>query len=451
MKDNYRQRNGFVLLVTLVLLVVLAALGYTLSSRVTAQRHRCRYITDYQTARYGCDSGIKCALAVLEGFTAELVARPNEPDFSDLFAMTEEEYQEYLAEWAEIMDANQAEDFNNTAGGGYRRDTTKNTTGTDFFDIFKGDFDLNDLDQWAYDDANGVDQEEQIQVRGPYGAPWPLVAEPIEFEVGSAKVRIEIEDENAKYPVTWMMIEDEDLQDGILAGFEVFCEWMGVDAGQIELLESQMGEIDEIKPFKTYFKQKPEAQPAQTAVKEPSSEKETAGSGRRLRRSRRQIEALRRAAALRTIPESVHRGDYIKLLHSSLIDTETLAMPTILSESRKESALKYLGMWSSKKVNINSAPRHVLEAAFAIGGDAEAIAEEIIQRRKVEPFKDIEKLRSSLLMYSDSIQKCENFIMTTSNLFTVRVTAISGGCKVSSVIAVVKSGTKVERLAVING
>ncbi len=48
-------RPGIVLLLTLVLLVVLATLGYTFSSRVAAQRHRNQYIIDYSRARYGCD------------------------------------------------------------------------------------------------------------------------------------------------------------------------------------------------------------------------------------------------------------------------------------------------------------------------------------------------------------------------------------------------------------
>ena len=43
-RNNFQGRPGFVLLVTLGLLVVLAMLGYTLSTRVAAQRHREKYI-----------------------------------------------------------------------------------------------------------------------------------------------------------------------------------------------------------------------------------------------------------------------------------------------------------------------------------------------------------------------------------------------------------------------
>ncbi|MHC4239410.1 MAG: hypothetical protein ACYSUC_06590, partial [Planctomycetota bacterium] len=64
--NNRRDRPGVILLVTLVLLVVLATLGYSLSSRLSTQRHRVQYMIDYSEARYGCDSALKYALSTLE-------------------------------------------------------------------------------------------------------------------------------------------------------------------------------------------------------------------------------------------------------------------------------------------------------------------------------------------------------------------------------------------------
>ena len=61
-----RNNQGIVLLVTLVILVVLSTLGYTVSVRLSARRHRDQYIIDYQTARYACDSAVKYALATLQ-------------------------------------------------------------------------------------------------------------------------------------------------------------------------------------------------------------------------------------------------------------------------------------------------------------------------------------------------------------------------------------------------
>ena len=414
-RGNCRNRPGVVLLVTLVLLVVLSTLGYGLSSRVAIQRHRDQYIIDYQAARYGCDSAVKYALATLEDINnPQLVARPNEPDFSDLFILSEAEYRELLASWAGENAFSKGKSFNDT-------DDINNVN----------DIGLDGIEIADFNDPNS------LRVRGPYGPPWPFITEPVEFEIGSATVRIEIEDENAKYPTGWALLGDKKVQREALAGFETFCEWMGVEEEQIDSLKNELKEISKIKSFKLDFK----------PIK--ITEKVTTESRRSRRRSRRSSRRTRRTQ--KTIPASIHRADFAKLFHSSLIDTEALARPTVISENRKESALKYMGRWASSRVNINTAPRHVLEAAFTFGGDADKIAEEIIQRRRQKPFVDIEDLRKALFRYSDSIEKCEKYITTTSRFFMIKVTAVSGVSKASTIMAITKDDKKIERIAVISG
>lgn len=427
-----QNQRGIVLLVTLVVLVVLSILGYTLAARVAAQRHRDQYIIDYSQARYGCDSALKYALATLQDLSPQLVSRPNEPDFSDIFALSEPEYQELVAKWAAETGAS------TDVAPGFTRD-------------------INDIDELGdANDVNDIDPNEEgvtadfidpnlIKIRGPYGPPWPFVTEPAEFEIGSAKVKIEIEDENAKYPVGWAMLSDRQVQREAAAGFELFCEWMGLKTQEIDSLKQELQQIAEIKPFKLEFK------PIIKTDRTPTAASTTRNGSSRSRRTPR----TRITRKTISIADQFARqnADVAKLLHSSLIDTELLAKPTIVSESRRESALKYMGMWASRKVNINTAPRHVLEAAFAFGGlsDATKIAEEIIQQRRIESFADIDDLKDSLYRYSDSIRKCEKFITTSSTFFTIRVTAVSGVAKASAVAAVTKAGDKITRIAVIPG
>jgi hypothetical protein len=425
-QSNCRNRPGIVLLVTLVLLVMLSALGYTLSSRLAAQRHRDQYIIDYQSARYGCDSAARYAFAKLQDInTPQLVDRPNEPDFSDLFALSEVEYKELLAKWA----AAEKKAYSSTKSSSDMRNANDSN-------------DINDVNN--VDEANNIsnvtdfNDPNSLTVRGPYGPSWPFVIEPVEFKIGSATVRIEIEDENAKYPLGWMLLDGEEVQREALAGLETFCEWVDVNGVQIDSLKQELKGISEIKTFKLDF--------------EPITISEKTGASTTARRGRGGSRvSQRRTVTKTTIPASVHTADFAKLFHSSLINTEALARPTIVSESRKESALKYMGLWGSSKVNINTAPRHVLEAAFAFGGDADKIAEEIIQRRRIKPFTDIEDLRKSLFRYSDSIGKCEKYITTASRFFTIRITAVSGVAEASTIIAITKDGKKIERIAVISG
>ena len=101
------------------------------------------------------------------------------------------------------------------------------------------------------------------------------------------------------------------------------------------------------------------------------------------------------------------------------------------------------------RVNINTAPRNVLEAAFTFGGDAVEIADEIIKRRQIKPFADIEELEKALFAYSDSIKKCQKYILFDSRFFTIRINAVKGAAQASAVIAVMKDEDEMQPVVVI--
>ena len=423
-RKNYHNRTGIVLLVTLVILVVLSILGYTLSSRIASQRHRDQYIIDYSKARYGCDSAVKYALATLEEIDPQLISRPNEPDFSDLFILSEGEYQGLLAQW----------------------NLEYQPTSIGKVDSFKDIDDTNDVNDLGLDDikTTGFYDPCFLTIRGPYGPPWPYVTEPVEFDIGSAKVRIQIEDENAKYPLGWAVLADKQVNREAEAGFETFCELMGLDAEQIDSLKEQLSFIAEIKPFELDFKTITKT--VKMPIKTPTV------TGRKTKRTTRTTPRTRIHRQTITVSKQITEQTilFARLFHSSLLDTEDLARTIIDTQSRKESALKYMGTWGTQKININTAPRHVLEAAFIFGGNQVEIAEEIIQKRRIEPFTDIEDLKRKLSRYSSSINKCEKYIITDSSFFTIRITAVSGVAKASSVIAIKKDRNRLQRIAVIN-
>jgi hypothetical protein len=415
-------RPGVVLLLTLVLLVVLATLGYTFSSRVAAERHRNQYIIDYCRARYGCDSAVKYAIATLEELNPQLVDRPNEPDFSDLFAMDDVAYQELVAQWSTEPQ------FAQLNGKGLLDDIG----------------DGNDANVPSDRDMKaGLQGPNSIEIRGPYGPPWPLVSKPVEFEIGSTKIRMEIEDENAKYPLSLALLDDKNLKREAEAGFVTFCEMMRLDDSQINAFRDQLGQVAEIRPFTVDFK------PITKAVSTPAQPQPPAPAGKTAPKTPQPT------AQRKVIPVAEQMAkqttDLAKLLHSSLVDTEALAEPIFVSENRKESALKYMGLWGSQQVNINTAPRHVLEAAFIFGGNEVEIAESIIQRRRQKPFANLQEFKTEFSHYADSIGKCEKYIATISTCFTIRITAVSGAAKASSVIAVTKEGNQAKKIAVING
>ncbi|HEV59221.1 MAG TPA: hypothetical protein ENN87_17260 [Phycisphaerales bacterium] len=446
-----RRRAGVVLLFTLIVLTVLVTVVAILASRIATHKHRQQYMIDYQNARYACDSGMKYALATLPDTSVRLVERPDEPDFSDVFYMTTGQYQQYLAAWAEVLAARQIEQGGSFGagagmsgsddplaalaallGGGASADP--NATGP-----FGGG-----AQTTAYaGDPFAMDPNE-ITIRGPYGPPWPLVVEPIEIEVGQARVRIEIIDENAKLPLTWAITSDQKAQRAATDAVTLFCEWMGMERSEIDGLFAQLERVEKIKRFTI----DPKPVTVTQRVPTPTRTVRTV-TGSAVRTSTRSLSqsgtTLRRTAR----PAIMHTADFARLLHSTEIDLETLARPNLQTGERAESPLKYLALWGSQRVNINTAPRHVLEAAFVFGGHHVEIAEAIIQRRRSEPFKSIDELEEMLYGYATSIRECRPYLTTTSTFFSVRVTAWAGTAKASAVTTIVKDGKQVQKVAML--
>jgi len=452
-----------ILMITLVILVILATLGYTLTAQVAARRHRDQYVIDYSQARYACVSALKYALTSIGGLEAQLISRPNEPDFSDLFAMSELDYQKFIAQFAqeagaadladegaENLDADAKEKRSDDAKKKSDAAAKERRNAKAKIKRNARAKKMQDVDGLGYgndvNDVNDVGTKSRV-VPGPYGPLWPLVTEPLECEIGSAKVKIEIEDENAKYPLNWALISDEKWKPLAETGFVAFCEWMGYTTTEITDLRGDLGKIGELRSYQIEFK------PLTKTAEPPAA--------LRSRVSRGPGTTGTAAPARRTLTKTVtspaeqleqQNADFAKLFHSSLVNMDLLRRPSIASDTRNESAAKYLGLWVVKQVNVNSAPRHVLEAALTFGSAADApkIAEEIIRQRQVKPFSDVEEMKKGIFRYSDSIDKCKEFLTTSSNVFTIRITAVSGVAKVTVIAAVSKEGDKVKQIGVVS-
>lgn len=435
--------KGTALLVTLAVLVILTTIVYSLLSRITIYNRRQRYMINYQGARYACDSAMKYALLKAKDIKPELIKREDSPDFSDLFALTRDQEMEMLEEWAIIktqklemerlenagddplgsaMGAMGAMDgmggdnpFGGMLGemGGFGEPNDPN--GFSGFSDFGGTY--------GFREDGSVDPN-SLSVPGPYGFDWPYVLEPMDFMVGNARVIINIRDENAKMPLTWSIMKDEKLLRASNDAIISFCEWMRMDYDQIDNLILQLEEVKQQKPYSNALK--------------PIVSYKTVR--KRNKTTREKI----------TRPSTGHTSDFARLLHSSLIDTTVLSRPLPDTGDRHESALKYLSLWGSKKVNINTAPRHVLEAVFTFGGDQQDIADAIIAQRKLEPYKNIADFKQKNYGFSDSIRKVEPFIITESTFFAIEVTASCGNAIVSSVATVVINKGKAETIGIMS-
>ncbi len=415
-----KNRPAAALVLTLIVLTILTAITYTLASRIGFIRHRQLYLIDYQQARYACDSAIKYALDTMKTVNLKLADRSDEPDFSEVFTMDQSEYQQYLTDWAEYKTQQQLEDS----------DSFEMTGQNPLFAAIP-----TDIVNYAAQDPN------ELEIPGPYGPAWPHIVEPIEFEVGLAHVRIEIMDENAKMPLIWSITSDKKVTRAAKDATQLFCEWMQMEPLQIEDFQDRLEQVAEQKQFS--INPKPI-----TVTKRVQRRRQTTKTTSRSSRLRRRKQLNTPTTVKRKRPVLANTADFARLLHSSLIDPEVLARAVPDTGSRYESPLKYLGLWGSQRVNINTAPRHVLEAAFTFGGNHTEIADEIIKLRRVKPFKDINDLKEKLDGYSEEIRKCEPYITTTSMFFVIRVTADCGSAKTSAVAAVIKNGAVIQKIAV---
>jgi DNA uptake protein ComE-like DNA-binding protein len=366
-----------------------------------------------------------------------------------------------MQEWAKkigvTVDANNLSKnsvFANLMNLSFRSDTNDgnnlNRLTNSGFPFSKDSNDINNVNDVNNPGLPGPNEPNQLYVHGPYGPPWPYVVKPVEIEFGDARVTIEIIDENAKLPLCWGISSDPNVKKETKAAIQTFCEWMQMEPNSVKPLFTELEAVREIKPFSINM------QPVVTTVKQQTAAGGTDDPNSRggLSRSRRTAARGRRARTMvkttqQARPDIGHARDFAKLMHSPMIDIETLAKPVNEDENRTESALKYISLWGTQRVNINTAPRQVLESAFTFGGDSVEIAKQIIELRKEQPFTSVDELGKRLYSFYTSIDKAKPYITTTSDYFSIRVTATSGVAKVSATAGIKKDNKNVEQIGII--
>ena len=443
-------RPAMALLITIVILVVLTTVVYTTTSKMAMIRHRQQYIIDYQKARYACDSAMKSALEEMKETEIKYIDRRHQPDFSDMFTTDQYELENYISEWleseSELPEEEEEEEFGPGSSSKYKEWSQPYLTLRSF-----------EYDSLYDEQDSGYEEEEEefyidpnkVVVPGPYGPPWPEVIEPEYFDIGGVEVIMTIEDENAKMPATWAVTTDSKVKRAASDGVENFCEWMQMDRESIEQLQDDLINIAKVKNFYPNMGDIVTTKVVPSVSPRPTTRPSTSSSRRRTT-SRRPTPTSRSRVVKTTRPKSAHALDFARLLQSSAIDLDSLAVGVPDTGDRYESALKYLAIWGSQKININTAPRHVLEAAFMFGGDAEDIANEIIHLRKKEPIVSTDKLEGDLYGYAESIRKCQPYITTTSTFFTIKVTATSGKAKATLVALIKKDAKTTTKMAVVS-
>ena len=451
------QPAGFVLLVTVIVLVVLASLTTGLAVQMSMAKRRQHYMIEYQRARYGLDSAMKYILNTLPAKNFILAKREEDPDFSDVFLMNQAEFSEFIATWAETATDEQIEAVLRE-GASLTEPVPLSSGGmvSGLLALFGGGSDdANDMaaDSYESDEQFYVVELDpnDVVVPGPYGVPWPYVIEPIDLEIGPCKITITIEDENAKMPLSWLVTSSQEANKQAENALKTFCEWMSWDQQQLRELEATITEaMDEVHEKKSF-----KLNPGPILLK--STTTRTARTPARTSRSRRRTASRTASRTVKSTttqkrPAVAHTTDFAKLFHSSLLDREFLARPLPDTAERVESPLKYLSLWGSQRVNVNTAPRHVLESAFSLAMDSFDLPEfvqQVIDQRREKPLSKIDELKELGSLDADTMKQLNNYLTTTSTFFQIRITSRSGNARSSAVATVVKEGRKTQQLAIL--
>ncbi|MBN1435766.1 MAG: general secretion pathway protein GspK [Sedimentisphaerales bacterium] len=348
MKQLSRKRQqGITLFLTMVILIILATLIVQFQAESALQLRASNYRIDMQRCRYAAESGLVVAqVMVAEHY--ENIARIHRS-----FRAGEE-----LEEDAVIS--------------GWNRFSDPNATWAE---------------RLAYD--TGITERQAITV-------------------GDIPVLVEVQDENAKYPVLWLLrspFASSGGRDVPERSVEHFGELLDMDSAIVNDTIRLVQEIAEPLPLPA----------AEVTVQAPDQ-----AEGRRRRRhlgltavmeENRERHRLMAVFANAWYTELFHNLEYAELIEPLAENVEPFPV--------------LLGVWGAGKININTASPELLESAFAPVGITEHMVQSIVDYRIERPFGSMAELRD-IDLSGEVRQYMRELCVTASDTFSLHITASLG-------------------------
>ncbi|ARN57834.1 type II secretion system protein GspK [Sedimentisphaera salicampi] len=446
-------RKAAALIITMMAMAVLVSMSYVTVSKLLSRERRHNYIVNYMKANYACDSATRYAENRFNNSVdLDLKSRRYLPDFSDLFMQDTEQYQFMLSQFAESLAQRKSERYEHyVQTGEFEIETARGETellidelinegkgSSGEFAESSGDSSLSTNAAKARTLASAVDPS-KLSVPGPYGPKWPNIIEPVEMELSEAEIKITIEDENAKYPVVWALSNKKGNTRETEASTQIFTEWMGMDEQTRKSFFESLEQAREVKPFQI------DMDPGYVTKKEKFKTRSVVRDKDGKRKS-----VFKTRYRTRRVPRGQNSlyMDFMYVLKGHL-DIQRLKQNYISDEYRNENIAKYLGLWGTKRVNVNTAPRQVLEALFVYGGDEVDLADAVIAERYQEPFRSFDDLRDRLYSYADSLDKVEDRVLCRSICWSVHIEAVSGNASARSTTAFMRDKKRYVKIATV--
>ncbi len=241
------------------------------------------------------------------------------------------------------------------------------------------------------------------------------------IEVGEATVEIEIHDENAKWPMLWVLTSPfENDRDGKLtrANLKLLGDWLGAEGEVMQEAAELTRELG--KKIKI-----PTSDITVATTKSRSSDGKTTAKSSRSRRTvqKKRIGYQKRLAERDS--RYLAMGQFASQWQDAILHTAEYEV--LKKEMRQEEpVLEYLGIWGNTKVNVNNASAEVLQAALEPVGITADVAQAIVEQRKTKPIGTITALNDLLPSDNQLREALGSLADVKSDTFSIHVTARLG-------------------------
>lgn len=258
-----------------------------------------------------------------------------------------------------------------------------------------------------------------------------------ELDVGDAEVTIEIHDEHAKWPMLWMMPQNSPFSKNTNESDKLFKDLTGFiaadpdDSSRLLKLTKDLGR----------------------SIKLPPAEF-TVNKSRSTRRRGRAVRRRRVRGYTKRLEEARQKREGMALFAQSFYTTineqseyATLKQPMT---EREVSLVDYFGFWGHNRININTAPVEIIQAAFAPLGLTESQAQAIVSYRQQQKFTQLSDIRKVEGIERPLAQSIMPLCLTRSETFSVKITARIGRTSYRVTGAVHYNRGRVQPLAMVN-
>jgi len=356
-KPSIGVRRGITLLITLMVLVVLASVIVVFQSDAAVQIRSSQHRLDRQQCRYAAESGFVIG--------AELV-------------------RQYLREPLAVVPAAAPADAEMSEAG------------------------LTDPNQLLEPNSFGAEafilpelEEEELPT---------FVLMRRKIKVAEAVVEIEIHDENAKWPMFWLLSSPFDGDKSYANSEKAFLDFsnrINIGLPEARVVGKRARELS----------RNLKVPPAPLLVSKQARAQNISRRGRR-------VIYVDKVAAYKD--RYAIMGSFASLWHNNLKVDEGLAFLQEPLAAMPGTARDYLSMWGTNKINLNTASDEMMEAAFKGFGLNAKQVESIIDYRTQQPFRNTGNLNDVGGLSIETINNVRGLCVVRSDTFSVYVKARLG-------------------------